>query len=229
MKAAAKKAAPPLEDLIEELDFEQRSDDWYEARLGICTASSFSAIMASGRDGGDSKMRAKLLHRMAAEIIFKRPMETFSNAAMDSGIEMEPKALDHYAFTRNVVVRRVGFVRRTVRRPLYGDFIVGCSPDGLVGDDGVVEIKRMQPDLILQLQDSGRFPSEHRWQCHGELWVTGRKWNDLKFYYDEFPISPTFRIERNEALIAQIRNEVEVFNHELHELVKRSRVKGGLK
>lgn len=228
MKMTAKKSPPP-EDLVEELDFEQRSDDWYEARIGICTASCFAAIMASGKDGGESKMRDKLLHRMAAEIIFKRPMATFSNAAMESGIEMEPKAISHYAFTKNVEVRRVGFVRRTVRRPLYGDFVVGASPDGLVNDDGVLEIKRLQPDLIIQLIDSGRFPGEHKWQAHGLLWVTGRQWTDLKFYYDEFPVSPTYRIERSEQFVAQIRNEVEVFNHELKELVKRTRIKGGIK
>src|SRR5208282_4178254 len=104
---------------------------------------------------------------------------------MAHGIEIEPDALDHYAFTRGVEIRRVGFVRRTIRDPLFDDLVVGCSPDGMVGADGVVQVKRMKPSLIVKLVDGGRFPTEHKWQCHGEIWVTGRQWADLKVYYAE--------------------------------------------
>jgi hypothetical protein len=223
VRAATKK---PPEDIVEEFDVEQRGEDWYSLRLGLPTASNFAAIMAQS----DARAgRAKLLNRLAAEIIFKRPMETFSNAAMERGLDMEPAALDHYAFTRDVEVRRVGFVRRTIRDPILGDLVVGCSPDGLVGDDGVVQVKTMQPDLIVALVDSGRFPSEHRWQCQGELWVTGRRWADLKIYYDEFPLSPSFRIERDDVAIAELRKGVEVFAYDLKKLVADVRKKGGVR
>lgn len=223
------------EDLVESFDCEQRSDEWFQLHIGIPTASNFGAVMATGADS-DSKMRAKLMNRMAAEILYQRPMDTYSNADMDHGIEIEPDAADHYAFTRGGDLKTIGFIRRTIRDPLFGDLVVGCSPDRLVDKDGLLQIKRMRPDLIVQLVDSGRFPSEHRWQCHGEIWVTGRQWADLKIYYAEtvngtlhqFPISPVYRLERNEGIIADLRKGVENFSFELRDLVKRMRAKGGL-
>jgi hypothetical protein len=237
MKARAERRAPLQPDIVEEVDVEQRSAEWFALRLGVPTASVFGTIMADGRDGGPSKTRADLLHRMAAEIIYKRPLDTYQNADMAHGIEIEPDALDHYAFTRGVEVRRVGFVRRTILDPLLGDFIVGCSPDGMVGLEGVVQVKRMKPQLIVKLIDGARFPAEHKWQCHGEIWVTGRQWADLKIYYAErteagffeFPISPTFRIQRDEAMIAELRKGVETFSYELRKLVADVRKKGGVR
>jgi len=225
-------------DLVEEIDVEQRSAEWYAARIGIPTASVFGIIMADGRDGGESKTRADLLHRMAAEIIYKRPLETYQSADMAHGIEIEPDALDHYAFTRGVEVRRVGFVRRTIRDPLFGDLVVGASPDGLIGDDGAVQVKRMKPSLIVKHLDNGtRFATAHRWQCHGEIWVTGRQWVDLKVYYAErtdteffqFPISPTERVERDETAIAELRKGVEAFAYDLKKLVADVSKKGGVR
>lgn len=221
-RIAPKKSEP---DLVEEFEFEQRGDEWYAMRIGLCTASVFKTIMASGKDEAESRSRATLMNRMAAEIIFERPMETFTNAAMQRGVDMEPAALEHYAFTNGIEVRRVGFVRRTVRSPLGRDLVVGCSPDGIVGDDGLVQVKTMQPDLIVKLVDTGRFPSEHRAQCHGELWVTGRKWVDLKVFFEGFPISPIYRIVRNESYIAEVRAAVETFAFELRGLVERVRAK----
>jgi hypothetical protein len=217
-----------IEDLVEEFDCEQGSAEWFALKLGIPSASNFHAIMAGSEE---RKQRTKLLYRMAAEIIYQRPMETFSNAAMAHGLEIEPEAASHYAFTRGVEVCTVGFIKRTVRDPLFGDFVVGCSPDRLVGDDGILQIKRAQPDLIVQLVDSGREPTQHRWQCQGEMWVSGRKWLDLKIYYSErdgdkyreFPISPTFPIERSESAIADLRKGVEEFSRELQQLVARMR------
>lgn len=225
-------------DVVEEIDVEQRSAEWFALRLGVPTASIFGTIMADGRDGGESKIRADLLHRMAAEIIYKRPLETYQSADMAHGIEIEPDALDHYAFTRGVEVRRVGFVKRTIRDPLFGDLVVGASPDGLVGTDGAIQVKRMKPSLIVKYLDAGaRFATAHRWQCHGELWVTGRQWVDLKVYYAErteteffqFPISPTERVEREEGEIAKLRKGVEVFAYELKRLVDDVRKKGNIR
>ena len=220
--------APAKQDLVETFDFEQRSPEWFEARRGICTASVFSTVMAEGRDG-PSKTRAKLMSQMAAEQIGGIPAETYSNAAMQRGIEMEPAALEHYSFTRGVDLERVGFVRRTIHNPLGSRLIVGCSPDSLVGKHGILQVKTMQPDLIVDLVDGGRFPTEHRWQCIGEMWVTGRAWCDLMIFYKDFPLTPTFRIERDVVAISKLANGVEVFNHELGQLVDRVKKKGNLR
>src|SRR5581483_2906116 len=217
MKRATTAARKPPPEVIETFDCEQRGEDWYALRLGLVTASVLSAVMAGSEE---RRMRSKLLYRLAAEKITRQPMETFSNDAMARGVALEPEALEHYAFTRGVELERVGFVRRTMRK-FGGDIVVGCSPDSLVGKDGMVQIKTMQPDLLVELVDNGRFPSEHRWQCHGELCFSGRRWCDLMVYWPGFPNPPSWRIERDESTCRQIENEVEKFDWELRELVKR--------
>jgi hypothetical protein len=225
----ARQPAEPPEDVVTvflEEDLPQRSEHWYELRRGIPTASVFSTIMATGADGGSSLTRQKLLYLMAGEIISGQPMETFSNHFMEKGIEVEPLALEHYAFTRGVEVSRVGFVRRTIHLPLGGTLVVGCSPDGLVGKDGIVQVKWMKQDLLVELVDKGRFPGEHRAQCQAEMWVTGRRWCDLKIFNETMTaISPTFRIERSDAFIAEMRNAAETFCWDLKSLVERVRAK----
>lgn len=221
---AVKKQKPAPDDLVEVFDCEQRGEDWYALRLGLPTASVFGTIMATGQDGGPSLTRKRLLYLMAGEILSGKPMESFSSAAMKRGIDMEPAAIEHYEFVNGVDVQRVGFVRRT-RETTFGTLTVGCSPDGLVGADGLLQVKTMQPDLICEMVDKGRFPTEHRAQCHGELWVTGRRWTDLKIFYDGMPVSPTFRINRDESYIAEIRSEVEKFDYELRQLVTRIKLR----
>lgn len=213
-RAAPKKPADKIEYFDE---VEQRSPEWFDLRLGLVTASALSAVMASSEE---QRMRTKLLHHLAAERLLGVPSESFSNEAMDRGIALEPKALEHYAFTRGVELQRTGFVRRTMRR-VTGDLVVGCSPDALVGSDGLVQIKTMRPDLLVALVDSGRFPSEHKWQCHGEICFSGRSWCDLMVYWPGFPVCPVFRIERSEEVCRHIDDQVERFDWELRELVKR--------
>lgn len=226
----AHKRKPPPADLVEVFDeVEQRSPEWDALRCGVPTASRFGTMMASGKDGGESVSRARLLYQMAGEVLSGVPAETYVSRAMERGIRMEPAALEHYAFTRGVEVARVGFIRRTIPNQFGGALVVGCSPDGLVGDDGGVQVKTMQPDLLVELVDRGRFPSEHRAQCQGEMWVTGRRWWDLKIFYEGLPLSPVFRLERDEAYIAQVAAAVETFAFDLRRLVERVKAKGGVR
>jgi hypothetical protein len=227
-----------LEDLVEEIDVEQGSEEWRALHVGVPSAGIFRAVMAESREGPDTGVRASLLHRMAAEIIFERPMETFSNADMDRGREQEPWLLEQYeteqhrkAFARNATfpgLRRVGFIKRTIRDPLMEEpLVVGCSPDALVEDDGMVETKSMRPNLLVKLLDSGRFPGEHRWQCQGSLWVSGRAWCDLRIGYEEFPLRGEWRIQASDTDAQTLRNQCERFMWDLRKLVERVRAKGG--
>lgn len=222
MAKAATKAKPkaPANPEVEILDgFEQNSPEWLQARIGLCTASNFATIMASGKDGGDSKTRTKLLYQMAGEILCGEPAETYSNASMQRGSDMEAEAREHYARTNFAEIRRVGFVRRT----LPTGRLVGCSPDALVGDDGVLEIKTMKPELLIELALRGAagFPTQHRHQCQGALWVTGRQWCDLLIFYRGMPVAPKFRIDRSDAHIKEISDAVEIFDYELRRLVEK--------
>lgn len=225
-RAAAK--IKPKADEIEVFDFEQRSPEWYEVRRGIPTASRFSTIMASGKDGEDSITRQKLLYRLAGEIISGETDETFRNEAMDRGIAMEPLIRDGYQKGTFFPLSQPGFVKRTAHDPLATEpLIVGCSPDSFVGDDGVLEIKSMAPHLLIPvlLKGAGGLPARHRAQCLGSLWVTGRQWCDLVIGYAGMP-SAKFRIMRDEASILEIRRAVEVFAYDLRQLVTQIRSMG---
>jgi|GEM_PF-826313 len=224
VKVTPKRA--PVPDLVETFDCEQRSDRWYALRLGLMTASNFGKIMA---DSEEQKGRTKLLYQLAGELFSGQPADTYSNAAMERGREMEAAALEHFEFMNQVEVQRVGFVKRTILNPLGEDLVVGCSPDGLVGDDALVQVKTMQPDLLAQLVDSGRFPSEHRAQCQCELWVTGRSVCHLKVFYKGMSLSPIYKIQRDEAYIARMKDAAEKFAFDLRNLVKRLEAKGGVR
>lgn len=222
--AAAHLAALNRAGEVDVFDFDQGSDEWLMARLGMPTASNFATIMAEGRDGDASLTRRKLLYQLAGELLTGEVAETFTNAAMMRGKEMEPEACEHYAFTRDVVLERVGFVVRTLPRGQR----VGCSPDRfVVGQDKVLETKTMRPDLLIELARRGTFPTEHRAQCHGTLWVTGRSLCDLMIFYRGMPVSPTFTLERDEIYIRQIAEQVEVFAYELVKVVEQMRNMGG--
>lgn len=193
---------------------EQGTPEWFEARRGIATASEFAAIIAEGRKKGEpSKMRRSYLLRLAAERLTEERIETYTNAFMDRGKTQEDEARDLYAFLSDEPLTRIGFVRN-------GD--VGCSPDALVGDDGVLEIKTQRADLLIDSLLDGRFPSEYRAQCQGALWVTGRKWVDICLYAPKMP--PLIRrAGRDDTFIADLAKAVEAFNAELAETVERIR------
>lgn len=218
-----------LEDIVEVFsaeDYPQGSEAWFALRLATPTASVFHTIMAAGEDGNEAKTRRRLLYRLAGEHFSKKPANTYENENMRRGRSMEASALEDYAFTRGVEVERVGFIRRTIKRPPFTDLVVGCSPDGMVGKNKVVQIKTAEPELIVQMVDRGSFPSEHRAQCQGELWVTGRQTCDLKIFYEGCPLGRTFSLQRDEAYIAQIRSEVEKFDYDLRMLIDGIKAKG---
>lgn len=195
------------------LDFEQGSEDWILARLGIPTASEFKSVLASGRDGGASKTRRTYMLKLAGERITGKPADSFTNAHMERGKEMEAEAREAYAFISNVEPRQVGFIRNRA---------AGCSPDSLIGSDGMLEIKTKLPHLLIDVMLKGKLPSEHRAQCQGQLWVAEREWVDFVAYWPG--IRPfIFREHRNETYITELANAVDRFNDELDAIVEQIR------
>jgi hypothetical protein len=223
MVRTATKQKAPQEDVVEFFnDVEQRTEEWHALRRGVPTASRFGTIMASGKDGDASKRRKKLLYQLAGEVLSGQTAKTFRNEDMDRGTEMEPRAVADFAAKTFDKLTPVGFVRRTIADPLGGPWVVGASPDMMVGEDGGLEIKTMAPDLLCELIDNGcRLPAQHRAQCQGTLWVTGWRFVVLKLFYDGFPTSPEFRIERDEAYIVELKRGVEIFEYDLRTLVKK--------
>lgn len=195
------------------IDCEQGSDEWYAARLGIPTASEFATVMASGRSGGESKTRRTYMLKLAGEILTGEPMDRYGNAHMERGHALEPEARDLYTFVANEPVQQVGFIRNGAK---------GCSPDALVGDSGILEIKTKLPHLQVDLIVHDAFPAEHLAQCQGALWVAEREWLDFVSYWPGLPLFEK-RLYRDEAYIRSLAEAVDRFNGELAQMVERVR------
>ncbi len=201
---------------IEIMDIEQRSDAWFAARAGIPTASMFATVMAKGRSGGESKTRQTYLLKLAGEILTGEPMDNFSNGHMDRGAAMEEEARNFYCFMKDAEPQTIGFIRNGNK---------GASPDALLGDDGLLEIKTALPHILLEYILKDQFPTTHVAQCQGQLWVAERQWLDLIVYWPKLPLFVR-RIERDEKYIKTMAGEVDLFNEDLAEMVEKIRAYG---
>jgi len=228
-KTASKKKPEDIVEVFGEEDVPQRSEAWFELRRGIPTASKFAAILAEGKDGGPSLTRAAYMDKLAGEILTGQIDEEFKTEAMRRGIEMEAEALEWYERTHFVDMERVGFVRRTVHPPLGQPFVVGCSPDARVPKlRRLVQIKTERPDLLIQRVRRGAagFPTQHRAQCQGEMWVEGAETCDLVIFYRGWKSPPKFTMERDDKFISLLAEQVEKFVYELNMLVKQIKETG---
>lgn len=187
---------------------EQGTPEWFEARLGMPTASRFKDVMARG----DLKMRSKYLRQLAGEIMTGEPMETYTNPKMERGREQEHDLRLRYASEYEVDVAQIGFMKMNPQLCR-----TGCSPDGLIGDDGMIEIKSAEPHVLIEYLQ-GKSLYDHMHQVMGQLWISGRKWCDLVIGYPKMPLCVT-RVERIDTSIAGLAGEIKAFNRDLDELV----------
>lgn len=184
---------------------EQGPAEWMAERAGKFTASRSADLMAKTKTG-PSASRANLLTLLAVERITGECVPTYQNGAMSRGIELEAEARDAYSFARSVAVDEAGFV------PDQALPNCGCSPDGLVGDDGLLEIKC--PASMTKHFDAlrtGEHAREYHWQLQHQLMVTGRAWVDACSYDPRFPdhlqLAIT-RVTRDEKAIDELRAEI---------------------
>lgn len=190
---------------------QQGTPEWHSCRLGIPTASMFGTVLAKGKDGGASLTRKTYLYKLAGEIITGEPMENYSNDHMERGKAMEAEARDLYAFMTDLIPQQVGFIRNGAK---------GCSPDSLIGADGVLEVKSKLPHLTIECLLRGEFPAEHKAQCQGALWVTEREWVDIAVYWKGLPLFIK-RAGRDADYINKLSAAVDEFNDELAAIVER--------
>jgi putative phage-type endonuclease len=165
------------------LDCEQRSDEWYAARRGIVTASMVGQLItAKTMKPADNDTSRAVVAELVAERILGFSEDNYVNDDMMRGILDEPMALDVYA-KHYAPVTTTGFM---VRRE--DGWTLGYSPDGLVGDDGLVEVKcpRAKTHLRTILED--RMPPRHMAQVQAGLLVSGRQWCDFVSYYAGLPL-----------------------------------------
>ena len=205
--------------LIIHEDVEQGTPQWFKLRAGLPTASEFSTILAKGKDGGASVTRRTYMHKLAGEIITGALTESYTNAHMERGQQMEAEARAQYAFLTDADVTRVGFITNGPK---------GCSPDGLIGKNGGLEIKTALPHILIGYILKDEPPPEHKAQTQGFLWVAEREWVDLSIYW---PNLPPFikRIKRDEPYISDLAKAVDVFNAELAGVVEKVRKYGSKK
>lgn len=193
-------------------DIDQGTEDWSAVRAGIVTCSELSTVLAKGKGGGESITRRKYMLTLAGERIGgPSPFDRYSNGAMHRGHEYEQEARDSYQLITDHEVEQVGFMRR-------GD--VGYSPDGIIGDDGLLEIKTKAYPLHLDCLLKDEVPAEHTAQIQGGLWVSGRQWLDFVSYSPGLPIFIK-RVRRDESYIANLSAEVDRFNAEVDSMVER--------
>ena len=217
------------------LDVEQGSREWVEARLGIPTASAFKRIVTS--TGKLSAQRDAYQAELLSEWVFGEPAKDFDTTWTERGKVLEPDARRYYSFHTDTEARTVGFCVLTegemkVRAGLIAegeeleapngfggarpttDPAVGASPDGLVGDDGLLELKCPREDTHMLYLARGVLPSEYRAQVQGQLWVTGRAWADFMSYCPELPPF-LIRLEPDPKFQAALDDHMPVFHAEL--------------
>lgn len=189
------------------VDCVQGTDEWYQVRLGKVTASCFSDVLNKGVG------RKTYMLRLAAERLTGLPQATYTNSVMEWGTQTEPEARAYYEQINNIVAPEVGFVQ-------LNDW-VGCSPDGLVDRDGLVEIKCPNSTTHLQTIIDDKMQTKYIPQVQGQLWVCKRQWCDYVSFDPRMPDRPFFckRIERDEKYIAVLEAAVEQFVKELQEMI----------
>ena len=187
---------------------DQNTEEWMDLRKGKFTASSFKDLfMAKTTKGYQSAIYKVVYERMTGE----QP-ENFTNDYMQRGHELEPLARECYEVETFNEVQEPGFFE-------LNEF-VGASPDGLVNDDGLLEIKCPAYNTMIAYLINPKLPTIYKYQVHGQMWVTGRKWCDFMCYHPK--LKPVIlRIERDEVIITDIIMKIEESIKEVESIINK--------
>ena len=192
----------------------QNTPEWFAARTGIPTSSYFDKIVTS--KGEPSKSRIKYIYQLAAERITGVKEETYSNSIMQRAMEREEEARNMYELISGETVTTVGICYLNKKK------LFSCSPDGLVGDDGLVEIKCPIATTQVKYLLDGKVPIDYVQQLQGQLFVTGRKWVDFFSYYPG--LKPLLiRVTCDPAFTSRLQKELLVVCNELDEITEKLR------
>ncbi|EAZ2431512.1 exonuclease [Salmonella enterica] len=191
---------------------EQRSPEWFAARCGKVTASRLYDVIARTKSGYAAS-RQNYMAELICQRLTGKPEEGFTNAAMMRGTELEPVAREMYALNEfDAVISEVGLIDH----PTIAGF--AASPDGIVNDDGLIEIKCPNTWTHLQTLKTGVPKYQYLLQMHAQMMCTGRKWCDFVSFDDRLPPELAYfktRINFDEVLAEEIEQEVVKFLTEL--------------
>lgn len=197
--------------MSEALNIPQGSDEWFQARIGKVTASRVADAVARTKTGWGAG-RANYMAQLTAERLTGTPAETFSNAAMQWGTETEPFAREAYEIATGELVEEVGFVPH----PTIGDS--GASPDGLVGNRGLLEIKCPNTATHIQSLLTEKIDKKYMLQMQWQLACTEREWCDFVSFDPRMPPELQLfqtRVVRDTEVIAELEAGVMTFLAEL--------------
>ena len=191
------------------VECEQGTPEWLMARLGLVTASNFKFATSGGVGGADSKTKFSYLCALLSERTTGNLVKRYRNAAMEWGTKNEPAARSMYEFETGSEVDQVGFIKN-------GEH-AGCSPDGLVGDDGMIQIKCQESQNHIANVLKQTCPTVHLKQIQGEMWCCGRLWSDFVSFDPRNPYKDIFivRVHRDEEFIRKLALGVNEFVEEL--------------
>ena len=191
---------------------EQGTDEWFTARIGKVTASRVADLMAKTKTGY-SASRDNYMAQLVCENLTKTKAEGFTNAAMEWGTEQEPFARAAYEAKTGVMVEEVGFVPHPLIK------WAGASPDGLVGPDGLVEIKCPNTATMIDTLLTGKVPGKYNVQMQFQMACTGRHWCDYVVFDPRMPAKAQLfvkRVERDNVFIKDMEAEIVNFLAEVN-------------
>ena len=195
---------------------EQRTEEWFKQRLGKVTASAISNVIAKTKTGV-SASRENYSTQLTLERLTGQQAEFYTNSAMEWGTATEPQARSAYELYREVFVDEVGFIDH----PTIA--MSGASPDGFVGEDGLVEIKCPESKTHMETLLTQKVPTKYMPQMQWQMACTGRKWCDFVSYDPRMPENLQIfvqRVERNDVYIKMLEEEVRVFIEEIEQKIE---------
>jgi len=198
------------------LNIDQRSEAWYQARCGRVTGTRFGSLVA----GESTREYKNLLTNIACEMITMKMEETYSNAIMEYGLETEPLARKEYESIFDLEVKTAGFIMRD-EEDKYHEW-VSISPDGVLPEEGILEIKCPLMRTHFEYIEANRLPAEYRHQVQGQLFVTGFKYCHFMSYVPGMksfiiPVYPDLELfaefeRRLDILIEQVKNKLLIYS-----------------
>lgn len=196
---------------------DQRSAEWFAARLGKATASKIADLTAKDRSGkGWAASRANYAAQLVAERLTGEMSESYTSPAMQWGTDTEAEARNAYCFYRDAEVVEVGFIDHPTV------LMSGASPDGLVGSDGLLELKCPNTATHIATLLGKSVPSKYVKQMMWQMACTGRAWCDFASYDPRLPETMrliVIRLHRDDEMIAELEREVETFIGEVEATV----------
>lgn len=189
-------------------NLEQGTNEWFDCRKGKMTASNANTIAVAAK-GLDT-----YIETIVADIFASQKESSYKSKAMERGNELEDVAKSIYELNNNVVIENVGFIE-------YSDYI-GCSPDGLIGEDGGIEIKCINNKDYFKLLIGEEKPDiSYIMQCQMCLMITERKWWDLVYYNPNFEQSTiVFRLQPDLEKINKLKIGLSIGEEKIKRLVK---------